>query len=114
MRYLAGIESILGWIYDERRRDEHRPQFEYDPAKSEANLEKHGIDFKDVQELWDEDLVTRRTDRNGEVRYLAVGRMTGTYWSGLYTLRGETVRIISARRATNIERSAYDRVTNGG
>ena len=114
MRYLAGIESILGWLYDERRRDEHRPQFEYDPAKSEANLEKHGIDFKDVQELWDEDLVTRRTDRNGEVRYLAVGRMTGTHWSVLYTLRGETVRIISARRATSIERSAYDRVTNGG
>jgi uncharacterized DUF497 family protein len=26
--------------------------FEFDPAKSAANLEKHGIDFEAVQALW--------------------------------------------------------------
>jgi uncharacterized DUF497 family protein len=26
--------------------------FEYDPAKSVSNLEKHGIDFEQAQELW--------------------------------------------------------------
>jgi uncharacterized protein len=28
--------------------------FEYDPAKSEANAEKHGIDFEEAQTLWDD------------------------------------------------------------
>ena len=28
--------------------------FEYDLAKSEANLAKHGIDFNAAQELWDD------------------------------------------------------------
>ncbi|WP_082829716.1 BrnT family toxin [Ectothiorhodospira sp. BSL-9] len=33
-------------------------RFEYDPFKSQLNLEKHGIDFEDAQELWqDPDVV---------------------------------------------------------
>ena len=27
-------------------------EFEFDPAKSEANLLKHGIDFTEAQTLW--------------------------------------------------------------
>ena len=112
MRYLAGIESILGWLYDERRRDEHRPQFEYDPAKSEANLEKHGIDFKDVQELWDNYVVTFPVRSKGEARYMALGRMFGEYWTVIVTPREDAIRIISARRSTPEERSMYDRADN--
>lgn len=29
--------------------------FEFDPNKSESNLEKHGIDFNDAQSLWDDE-----------------------------------------------------------
>lgn len=32
-------------------------EFEYDPNKSAANLEKHGIDFEQAQELWKNTLV---------------------------------------------------------
>ena len=28
------------------------PEFEFDPAKSEANLLKHGMDFTEAQALW--------------------------------------------------------------
>ena len=33
-------------------------QFEYDWSKSESNLEKHGIDFEEAQELWAGNTVT--------------------------------------------------------
>ena len=39
------------------------PEFEYDRAKSDANVEKHGIDFEQAQELWrDEDAIIGHPD----------------------------------------------------
>lgn len=87
-------------------------EFEYDPLKSERNLEKHGIDFEEAQLLWDDDMVSFSTDRNGEKRLLGVGRIIGQYWTVIYVEKGRTVRLISARKSTAIERSAYDRQAN--
>ena len=42
-------------------------QFEYDPNKSDSNLEKHGIDFEEAQELWnDEWRLSALVRRKGE------------------------------------------------
>jgi len=83
--------------------------FEFDPDKSATNLEKHGIDFVEAQALWDDSgrlLVPARTQ--DEARYMLVGKMGRTHWSAIFTYRGESVRIISVRRARKEEVDAYE------
>ena len=84
-------------------------QFEFDSQKSELNKTKHGIDFITAQQLW-EDLnrvvVPART--SDEPRYLLIGKVSGRHWSAVFTLRGETVRIISVRRSRPEEIEIYE------
>ena len=85
-------------------------EFEYDPAKSSANLDKHGIDFDDAQALWDDPLhVVIPAQTLGEVRWLIVGRITERHWSAIITHRQQRVRIISVRRARPEEVAIYER-----
>jgi uncharacterized protein len=49
-------------------------EFEFDPAKSEANLRKHGIDFLDAQTLWkDPNLLEIQAKSQEEPRSLVIG-----------------------------------------
>jgi uncharacterized DUF497 family protein len=49
-------------------------EFEFDPAKSEANLLNHGIDFTEAQTLWRDtrriEVPARTTD---ELHWMAIG-----------------------------------------
>ena len=83
--------------------------FEFDPDKSATNLMKHGIDFLEAQALWEDAdrlIVPARTQ--GEARYMLVGKMGQKHWSAIFTYRGESVRIISVRRARKEEVDAYE------
>jgi uncharacterized DUF497 family protein len=89
--------------------------FEWDPRKAQANAAKHGVTldeaitvFLDANALDGPDLQhsgtearARRLGVSAEKRMLTI----------VYTLRttghGETIRIISARRASRREREAY-------
>jgi uncharacterized DUF497 family protein len=75
-------------------------EFEFDPAKSASNLEKHGIDFTAVQALWDDavrvEIPARTVD---EPRWLVIGQIAGRHWSAVVTYREQRVRIISAGHA---------------
>ena len=79
-------------------------QFEFDPAKSASNKEKHGIDFVEAQALWYDE---RRLDVDAghlqEARRITVGRIGNTF----YTMRAGVVRIISVRHARLAERLGY-------
>ena len=86
--------------------------FEYDEAKSLSNAEKHGIDFEEVQELWNVPHIVSPVEHKGERRYIVVGRIFGICWTVIATNRGENIRIISARRSTRKEISHYDRQRN--
>lgn len=90
---------------------EARMEFEYDPAKSAANLKKHGIDFEDVQAVWDDpDMAEVVVAHDPEMRYAVMGRAWGSLWTVIVTYRGEegeTVRVISARKATKKEADIY-------
>jgi hypothetical protein len=81
--------------------DEDEPlSFEFDPAKSEANKEKHGIDFVEAQELWRTGRVRRgRSSYRLEERDVFVGRLNGRWWTAVTTMRGTRMRIISVRRS---------------
>ena len=84
-------------------------EFEWDEAKRLSNLDKHGIDFLDVEEVFDGDIVTVEDDRYGysEQRFVTFGVLQGRIVSVTYTDRGDVVRLISIRRATKYEQRTY-------
>ena len=85
--------------------------FEWDDGKAEANLRKHKISFRAASIVFDDPLVLIKQDLAedyGEDRFVAVGRVEGLLITVVFTERGERVRIISARKANNDERRAYD------
>lgn len=84
--------------------------FELDPAKSAANLDKHGIDFDGARALWEDPLyVEVRARTADEARWLVIGRIGRRHWSAVVTNRDERVRIISVRRARPEEVAIYER-----
>lgn len=83
--------------------------FEFDERKSQGNLEKHGIDFLEAQELWkDPDLLEIPAKNIDEPRFLMIGRIKGKHWSAVVTPRGSNIRIISVRRSRTEEVTIYE------
>lgn len=83
-------------------------RFEFDRAKSKANKEKHGIDFEEAQELWEDDKRVEGPGKTrGEQRFVVVGRISNEIWTAVITYRNENIRIISVRRARPKEIKAY-------
>jgi uncharacterized protein len=68
----------------------NRVDFEFDPAKSASNLEKHGIDFDAVQVIWQDVMRVEVPARTAdEPRWLVVGQIDGKHWSVVVTYRGQ-------------------------
>lgn len=83
--------------------------FEYDPNKSQTNKQKHGIDFEDAQQLWrDQNLLVFNVQTEPESRQLGIAKLNNKYWSAIFTLRGNKIRIISVRRARKKEIELYE------
>jgi uncharacterized protein len=81
--------------------------FEWDEAKRLGNIEKHGIDFIRAQRIFDGPVLVRRLAYGDEDRWIAIGLVDVREIAVVYTIRGEAIRIISARRARGNEREAY-------
>ena len=86
--------------------------YEWDTTKATTNLEKHGVTFADaVAVLEDEKALTIPDDDPDEERFITMGLDAfGQVLVVVYTLREDTVRIISARKATRSERRQYEEV----
>lgn len=82
-------------------------EFEWDEDKRRKVLEKHGIDFQRAARLLMEDHVILPARSEAERRHIAVGFIDGGWLAVVYTWRGETCRIITARKARENERRAY-------
>ena len=83
--------------------------FEFDEQKSRANLRKHGIDFVQAQQLWEDPyLIEIPAKTQDEPRFLVVGRLRGKYWSAVITHRSDRIRIISVRRSRAEEVALYE------
>jgi uncharacterized protein len=83
-------------------------EFEWDAGKARTNEEKHGIAFLEAAEVLLGNIVFQRSDRGSEPRFLATGPLeSGALTTVIFTIRGERIRIISARRARQHERRAY-------
>jgi len=84
-------------------------EFEFDSNKSQRNKEKHGIDFREAQALWDDsDLIEIPARTSDEPRFLVVGKISGEHWSAIITWRREKIRIISVRRSRKEEIDIYE------
>ena len=83
--------------------------FEWDEAKSDANVTKHGIGFEEAIGIFAGPILRRIDARRdyGEVRVLATSARDDEVWTVVYAIRGDRRRIISARRASRVERRAY-------
>ena len=83
--------------------------FEWDDQKSLINKQKHGIDFEAARSLWlDGRRVQIEMNFPGEKRWALIARIEGTTSAAIYTVRGETVRLISVRRARPKEVRLYE------
>jgi len=84
-------------------------EFEFDNNKSKSNKQKHGIDFNEAKELWeDSDYVEIPVRTSDEPRFLAIGKITGKHWTGVITYRSENIRIISVRKSRKEEIDIYE------
>lgn len=83
--------------------------FEWDEAKRLANVEKHGLDFLDAIELFDANHVMAPARTVGsEQRWCVIGLIDGRHVALIFTRRGDTIRVISLRRARHDERRQYE------
>jgi uncharacterized DUF497 family protein len=83
--------------------------FEFDQIKSSSNKEKHGIDFVQAQELWnDPDLLEIPAKTIDEQRFLIIGRIKLKHWSAVVTYRQSKIRLISVRRSRKEEVDLYE------
>lgn len=90
--------------------------FEWDDAKAESNLAKHGISFEAAAAVF---LDTNRVgfdatqSGQGEARRKVVGVIEGLIFTVVYVERGGVIRLISARRSNRKECKAYGQVQAG-
>ena len=83
--------------------------FEWDEDKNAINKQKHKISFETALHVFDDLDYIEVYDfehRSDEDRYIAIGRV-GDILFVVFTERGENIRIISARLATEAERRLY-------
>jgi len=83
-------------------------EFEFDPVKSESNLCKHGMDFNEAQDLWEDQyaaIIDARSD--SEPRFALIALHGERIWTAFFTTRSTKIRLISVRRARTEEEQIY-------
>ena len=85
-------------------------KFEYDENKSLINKEKHGIDFVDAQNLWQDEnaLIVPANIIGDEERYALIAMFNNKCYTAIFTLRDDMYRIISVRRCRKNEEKSYE------
>ena len=87
-------------------------RFEWDEKKRNINLNKHGIDFYEAYEIFNNPLLIKPDSRfdYSEERYIGLGITHKCIITIAFTEPQEdTIRIISLRKATKAERKIYEK-----
>jgi uncharacterized DUF497 family protein len=86
----------------------------WDDKKNTSNKTKHGISFDAVHSFdWNNSVILDRTypERDGEIRWAAIGMLRGKLHTIIFTYRADDIRIISLRRSNKGEESHYEQKT---
>ena len=86
-------------------------ELEWDRRKAASNLRNHGVDFADAATVLFDDMALTVIDdaAENEDRHVTLGLdALGRCLVVVYTWRQETIRLISARKATKAERRCYE------
>ncbi|MGH7563042.1 MAG: BrnT family toxin [Gemmatimonadota bacterium] len=87
-------------------------EFEWDPAKADKNLRKHGVSFDEASTVFGDPLNLLMLDLDhseSEQRYLLLGMSTQRRLLVVaFAERPPRTRLISARLATRRERKKYE------
>jgi uncharacterized DUF497 family protein len=88
--------------------------FEYDQNKSKTNKLKHGIDFEEAKELWNDpySFEIPSMQSEDEDRFLVFGKINSKNYTAIITYRDTNIRIISVRRSRKKEIEFYESITN--
>ncbi|WP_137130274.1 BrnT family toxin [Rhizobium sp. FY34] len=87
--------------------------FEWDEAKRQVNLAKHGIDFLQASVALAGGRLDIHSYRHNEHRVIGVCMGTEQLIAVVFTMRNGICRIISARVARENERRAYRQIYAG-
>jgi uncharacterized protein len=87
-------------------------RIEWDPRKAEENARKHGLGFKEAQQLFTSGVdyleIFDEAHSDEEDRFIAIGPIRRGLVLVVWTERqDDTIRIISARWATRREQQLY-------
>jgi uncharacterized DUF497 family protein len=92
--------------------DEFPAGYEWDPRKARTNLAKHGVPFAEVATVFDDpraQTIRDAANSQSEDRFLTIGRAgSGRLLAVAHSYRGDRIRVISARPATQRERNRHD------
>jgi uncharacterized DUF497 family protein len=87
-------------------------KIEWDPGKAKSNLRKHGVSFEEASTALSDPMAATGADpdhSSTEDRFVTFGiSETGRLLVIAHTGEGDTIRIISARRASKGERELYE------
>jgi uncharacterized DUF497 family protein len=100
IKWLALLENI---------RTVSTVRFEWDPIKDAGNELKHGRSLAAASAIWSGSVVTLPSKNPGEARHLAIGVIEGHHWTVVFTIRGDVIRLISARRSRDDEKTIYEK-----
>jgi uncharacterized DUF497 family protein len=90
-------------------------RFVWDQKKNKANIEKHGISFEEAKSVFYDPVARLIHDPEhsaDEDRFIMLGmsqRLRVLIVCHCYREKEETIRIISARKATAVETKLYER-----
>ena len=86
-------------------------KLDWDEDKRQINIAKRGIDFADLEPLFEGVTVLMVDDRfdYGETHFVTLGLFHGMVMVIVHTETDELIRVISARKATKYEEESYYR-----
>ncbi len=85
-------------------------KFQWDERKAASNIVEHGVTFDAARDVFKDPFAVEQLDDRenyGEDRFTIIGMARGRLLFVAYTMRGETIRIISARGAEPLEQREY-------
>jgi uncharacterized protein len=92
-------------------------KFEWDDAKASQNYAKHGVTFEAACDVFRDPFAIDQLDDRynyGEERWTILGTARGRLLFVAYTIRDDSIRVISARSAEpDEERGYYEQNSSG-